>query len=286
MLRIGILHSVLRLDEKLLLEAMKAHPGLEPVMIDERRLCFSPAPPERARVDLVFNRGISQYRSLQAVRLFEAAGIPCVNTGDVADICGDKIRTSTALQTAGVAQPRWRVAHDTEGALQAMEDLGYPLVLKPPTGSWGRLLAKVNDRDAAEAILEHKTVLGGYRHGVFYLQEFVAKKGRDIRSFVVGDRCVAAIYRIADHWITNTARGSMTTNCPVTPELAGISLAAAAAVGGGILAVDLFESPGGLLVNEVNHTMEFKNSISVTGVDIPGLVVDHLTVMGRERTHA
>ena len=286
MLTVGILHSVMRLDEKLLLEAMDAHPCLAPVLIDERRLCFTPAPPENARVDLVLNRGISQYRSLQAVRLFEAEGIRCVNTGDVADVCGDKIRTSTALQTAGVAQPRWCVAHDTEGALQAMEDLGYPVVLKPPTGSWGRLLAKVNDRDAAEAILEHKTVLGGYRHGVFYLQEYVAKKGRDIRSFVVGDRCVAAIHRSSDPWITNTARGATTSNGPVTSELAEVSLATAEAVGGGILAVDLFESPDGLLVNEVNHTMEFKNSISVTGVDISGLVVDHLTTVDRERIHA
>ena len=159
-------------------------------------------------------------------------------------------------------------------------------MLTPPTGSWGRLLANVNDRDAAEAILEHKTVLGGYRHGVFYLQEFVAKKGRDIRSFVVGDRCVAAIHRSSDHWITNTARGATTSNCPVTSELAEVSLATAEAVGGGILAVDLFESPDGLLVNEVNHTMEFKNSISVTGVDIPALVVDHLTTVDREWIHA
>lgn len=285
MLKVGFLHSVLRQDEKLLLAALSSHPEIDPVMIDERRLVFTPAPPASAQVDLVLNRGISQYRSVQAVRMFEAAGIPCLNSGEVADICGDKIRTSASLQAADVPQPRWSVAHDTEGALEAIETLGYPVVLKPVTGSWGRLLAKVNDRDAAEALLEHKTVLGGYRHGIFYLQEFVAKNGRDVRSFVVGDRCVAAIHRTSDHWITNTARGAVASGCPVTPELETISLAAARAVGGGVLAVDLFETAEGYLVNEVNHSMEFKNSIEVTGVDIPAVVARHLAAVGRERIH-
>jgi [lysine-biosynthesis-protein LysW]--L-2-aminoadipate ligase len=286
MLKVGLLHSVLRLDEKLLWRALGDHPDIEPEMIDERRLRFDPAPPAGARVELVFNRGISQYRAVQAVRLFEAAGIPCLNTGAVADLCGDKLRTSAALQAAGVPQPGWRAAFDTAGALAAMEAMGFPVVLKPVTGSWGRLLAKVNDPDAAEALLEHKETLGGYRHGVFYLQEFVPKAGGDIRAFVVGDRCIAAIHRTSDHWITNTARGAVATNCPVTPALEEVSVAAARAVGGGVLAIDLFATDRGHLVNEVNATMEFKNSIDVTGVDIPREVADHLAAAGRERIHA
>lgn len=285
MLRVGLLHSVLRRDEKLLWKALSGHPDLEPVMIDERRLVFDPAPPADARVDLVLNRGISQYRAAQAVRLFEAAGIRCLNTGDVADLCGDKLRTSAALDAARVPQPRWTAAFDAPGALAAMEEMGWPVVMKPLTGSWGRLLAKVNDRDAAEALLEHKETLGGYRHGVFYLQEYVEKRGGDIRAFVVGDRCIAAIHRTSDHWITNTARGAAASNCSVTPELESVARAATRAVGGGVLAVDLFETPGGYLVNEVNATMEFKNSIDVTGVDIPGEVADHLAAVGRERIH-
>jgi [lysine-biosynthesis-protein LysW]--L-2-aminoadipate ligase len=138
------------------------------------------------------------------------------------------------------------------------------------------LLSKINDRDAAETVLEHKTVLGSYHHSIFYIQQYIEKQGRDIRSFVVGDDCIAAIYRSSDHWITNTARGAVASKCEVTPEIAEISLAAAKAVGNGIVAVDLFESDDGLLVNEVNYTMEFRNSIDTTGVDIPQVVANYI----------
>ena len=173
-------------------------------------------------------------------------------------------------------QPEARVAFTPESALDAIEELGYPVVLKPAVGSWGRLLSKINDRDAAETVLEHKSILGSYHHSIFFVQKYVTKGGRDIRGFVVGDECVAAIYRTSAHWITNTARGGQATNCPVTPEIADLSLRAAEAVGGGVLAVDLFESADGLLVNEVNYTMEFRNSIDVTGVNIPERIVSYL----------
>jgi [lysine-biosynthesis-protein LysW]--L-2-aminoadipate ligase len=154
--------------------------------------------------------------------------------------------------------------------------------MKPAIGSWGRLLARVNDRDAAEAILEHKVTLGSFHHGAFYIQEFVNKPGRDIRSFVAGDETICAIYRDSPHWITNTARGGAASNCPVTDELDELSKAAARAVGGGVVAIDLFESERGLLVNEVNYTMEFRNSIDTTGVDIPAKIVDYVLAVGRK----
>ena len=144
---------------------------------------------------------------------------------------------------------------------------------KPVTGSWGRLLARVNDRDSAEAIIEHRQTLGDYNHHTYYTQQYVDKPGRDIRAFVIGDRTICAIYRTSPHWITNTARGGAATNCPVTPELDDICSQAAQAVGGGILAIDLLETPDGdLLVNEINHTMEFRNSSNPTGVNIPAEV--------------
>ncbi|CAG0966840.1 partial [lysine-biosynthesis-protein LysW]---L-2-aminoadipate ligase, partial [Anaerolineae bacterium] len=170
-----------------------------------------------------------------------------------------------------------------ESALAAIEEMGYPVVLKPAVGSWGRLLAKVNDRDAAEALLEHKTTLGSYHHSIFYIQKYVEKQGRDIRSFVIGDRCVAAIYRTSPHWITNTARGGMATECPVDAALADLSVRGARAVGGDIVALDIFETGSGDQINEINYTMEFKNSITPTGVDIPRLIAEHVVKVGRER---
>jgi [lysine-biosynthesis-protein LysW]--L-2-aminoadipate ligase len=169
-----------------------------------------------------------------------------------------------------------KIAFTPEAALDAIEELGYPVVMKPTVGSWGRLLAKINDRDAAEAILEHKETLGSYQHSVYYIQEYIDKPGRDIRAMVVGDQTVCAIYRTAEHWITNTARGGQGENCPVTPELNDLCVAAANAVGGGVLAVDVLEDPHhGYLVNEVNHTMEFHTLAPMTGVDVPGIMVDY-----------
>jgi [lysine-biosynthesis-protein LysW]--L-2-aminoadipate ligase len=232
--------------------------------------------------DVVLERCINHLRALYTLRVLNDWGVPTVNTYDVANICGDKLLTSTALERAGVPAPRTIIAFTPESALEACEEIGYPIVMKPAIGSWGRLLARVNDRDAAEALLEHKVTLGSFHHGAFYIQEFVRKPGRDIRSFVVGDETICAIYRDSPHWITNTARGGVASNCPVDDELDRISLAAARAVGGGVLAIDLFESDRGLLVNEVNYTMEFRNSIDTTGVDIPGKIIDYVLAVGQE----
>ena len=278
-MRVGFLHSLIRKEEKLLLDAFARHGGAEIVMLDDRRMIFDLK--RGPDVDVVMERCINHSRALHGLRLIESRGVRCVNSYQVANVCGDKLLTSLALEEAGLAQPAVRIAFTEASALEALDELGYPAVLKPAVGSWGRLLSKVNDRDAAESILEHKTILGSYHHSIFYMQEYVPKNGRDIRSFVVGDECIAAIYRDSTHWITNTARGARASNCPVTDEVAAVSLAAARSVGGGILAIDLFETPDGLLVNEVNYTMEFRNSIDTTGVDIPGRMAAHVLESAR-----
>jgi [lysine-biosynthesis-protein LysW]--L-2-aminoadipate ligase len=277
--KIGLLHSLIRKEEKLLIEAFR-NAGVEPIMIDDRKLIldFHTAP----EIDILVERSINHSRALHALRLFESAGVPCINSHHVSQICGDKLLTTAVLKDCGIAQPECRVAFTEESALQAIEELGYPVVLKPAVGSWGRLLSKINDRDAAETVLEHKSVLGSYHHSIFYIQQYIEKRGRDIRSFVVGDECIAAIYRTSDHWITNTARGALASNCEVTDDVAQISVAAAGAVGGGIVAVDLFESDDGLLVNEVNYTMEFRNSIDTTGIDIPAVVASYVIEQARK----
>lgn len=279
-IRVGFLHSLMRKDEKMLLEAMARRSDLVAVPVDDRSVTFNIGR-DRFDFDVVLERSINHSRALHAIRLYESAGIRCVNKGQVAHVCGDKLLTSIALAEHGVPQPEVRVAFTEESALEAIESMGYPVVLKPAVGSWGRLLSKVNDRDAAESILEHKTVLGSYHHSVFYIQKFVEKRGRDVRAFVIGDECIAAIHRTSPHWITNTARGGVATRCPVTRELSDLAVGAARAVGGGVVAVDVFETADGLMANEVNYTMEFKNSVDVTGVDIPGRIVDYVAQVAR-----
>ncbi len=273
-MRVGFLHSLIRPEEKLLIRELRRRPGVELVLLDDRQLVFDLRTPPA--VDVILERSINHSRAMHALRLFESMGIRCVNRYEVSRKCGDKILTAVALSEFGVPQPETRVAFTEDSSLEAIEELGYPVVLKPAVGSWGRLLSRINDRQAAETVLEHKAILGSYHHSIFFAQKYVEKGGRDIRSFVVGDECIAAVYRTSDHWITNTARGATTSNRPVTADLAELSLRAAEAVGGGVLAVDLFETADGLLVNEVNYTMEFRNSIGVTGVDIPGRIVSYL----------
>jgi [lysine-biosynthesis-protein LysW]---L-2-aminoadipate ligase len=278
--KIGVLCSRIRVEEKLLFERFERR-QVPFTRIDDRELIFDlDRPPPR--YDVVLERCLHHSRALYALRILNGWGIPTVNSYAVAMTCGDKINTTTALVAAGVPSPRTLIAFTPESALEAIERLGYPVVLKPAIGSWGRLLAKISDREAAEALLEHKETLGSYQHAIFYIQEFVDKPGRDIRSFVIGDETVCAIYRESAHWVTNTARGALARNCPITPEIDRLSRASAAAVGGGVVAVDLLERADELLVSEVNYTMEFRNSIEVTGVDIPGRIVDYvLGVPGR-----
>ncbi len=235
---------------------------------------------EFAGLKVIIERCLSQSRGLAVSRMFEAFGILAINKPSVVEVCGDKLATNAVLAKANIPTPRTGIAFDYDTALKLCEDFGFPVVMKPTVGSWGRLISKINDIDALEAILEHKEVLGGPWHKVFYIQELVTKPDRDIRAFVVGDTVIAAIYRHSKHWITNTARGGSATNCPLNDGLEHITLQAANAVGagvnGGVVAVDLIESDRGLLVLEVNHTMEFRNSVTTTGVDIPMKVAQYV----------
>lgn len=270
--RVALVYDRLRTEERLLFDAFERL-GVEVTASYAPSLAFD-LERQLDAPDVALIRCVSQTRGAALARVFEAAGTTVVNPPGVIDTCGDKLATSVALVRAGVPTPRTGVAFDRDGAYALAESLGYPVVVKPVVGSWGRMVARLSDRDALEAVLEHKEALGGPQHRILYFQEHVRKPGRDIRAFVLSDPggeddVIAAIYRHSEHWITNTARGGTATNCEVTPELHAVASAAARAVGGGAVAVDLVEAESGLQVVEVNHTMEFRNSIATTGVDIP-----------------
>jgi [lysine-biosynthesis-protein LysW]---L-2-aminoadipate ligase len=282
-MRIALIVTHIRAEEKLLISAFQAA-DVAPEVILDRDLNFdliqgsaqlAPSGIAWQDYDVVFERCVSTSRGLYTLALLNSWNIPTINNYNTAAICADKVQTSIALAAAAVPQPQTTMSFTPATAVTAIEEnLGYPAVMKPVTGSWGRLLARVNDRDSAEAILEHRQTLGNYNHHIYYAQEYIDKPGRDIRAFVVGDRVICAIYRASPHWITNTARGSSASNCPITLELRDLCLRAAQAVGGGILALDVLETPeGDLLINEINHTMEFRNSSVPTGVDIAAEVV-------------
>jgi len=298
-LRVGILYSRIRRDEKLLLSELRERDH-EVVKVDVRKQRFNIAdPPEDlTEVDILVDRCLATSRSLYATQFADAYGIPVVNDHAVAEVCANKVKNSLALERAGVPTPNTDVAFTKDAALESIEDFGYPCVLKPVIGSWGRLMAKIDSRSAAEAILEHKETLGHYEHKVFYIQEFVDKPGRDIRVVAVDGEPLAAMARSSDHWLTNAAQGATTEEIEVTPEMADLVERASDAVGGGLLGVDLMETgvsearsasdasgddgepragaPSGYTVHEVNHTVEFKALDEVTEVDLPARVVDWL----------
>src|SRR5688572_1594662 len=283
-LKIGVLYSRVRVEEKWIFQALEKR-GIDFDRLDDRTIQFdleNPAP--WRQYDAVVERSLSYNSGLYALRILNAFDVTTINTAAVAEACGDKLTTSTLLTKAGLPQPRNMVAFTPESALDALEDLGYPAVVKPVVGSWGRLLAKVNDRDAAEAIFEHKATLGSTQHQVFYVQEYIDKPGRDIRAIVIGDRVLTAMYRKSEHWITNTARGGEGELCPITSEIESLCLDVAQAMGGGVLAIDLIEhSERGFLVNEVNHTMEFHTMQPLSGVDVAGEIVEYAMNLAKVR---
>ena len=225
---------------------------------------------------------MSYFRNLHSTAALEHLGHRVVNNFRSASACGNKLFCTLALMKARIPTPRTSIAFTEDSALKAIEEIGYTAVLKPVVGSWGRLSALIKDRDMALAILEDREQMFPlYR--VYYLQEFVKRPPRDIRSFVIGGETVAAIYRTSEggDWRTNTARGGKASNCKITKELAELSTRAAEVVGGEIVGVDLMEREGGLLVHEVNNTTEFKNTVPATGIDIPSLIVDYLISAGK-----
>ncbi len=225
---------------------------------------------------MVLQRSVSYFRNVHSTATLEFLGHTVVNPFACAWTCGNKLLGSLALIRHGIATPKTILAMAEDSALRSIERLGYPVVVKPVVGSWGRLLALVKDSDAARAIIEDREhMFPLYR--VYYLQEFVKRPPRDIRTFVVGGRTVAAIYRHSStDWRTNTARGGRAEKCKITPELDELSVKAAQAVEGEFVGVDMMEGKDGIVVHEVNNTTEFKNTVPATGVDIPGVIVDYL----------
>jgi len=276
-LTVGVLYSRIRRDEKLLLEALRERDH-DVRKIDVRKERFDiETPPEAFEdVDVLIDRCLSTSRSLYITRFAESYGIPIVNSAETAQICADKARNSLALKEAGVPTPRTEVAFTKETALEIVESFGYPCVLKPVIGSWGRLMAKIDSRDAAEAIFEHKATLGHYEHKVFYIQEFVEKGGRDIRVVALDGKPVAAMVRSSDHWLTNAAKGAETAEFELDERARELVEKASDAVGGGLLGVDLMETADDYTVHEVNHNVEFKALDGVVEEDVPARLVDWL----------
>jgi [lysine-biosynthesis-protein LysW]--L-2-aminoadipate ligase len=275
---LAVLTSRVRLEERLLLAELRKR-DIDFIQVDTRKFAVRLA--NRQPLDLPYSgalsREISHTRNAYATRLLEHAGLPVVNSSALINLCGDKLLTTLALREGGLPTIRALVGLVPEAALEEIDAFGYPAVVKPLTGSWGRLAARLRDREEAEALLEHRSAFPGPQHQITYVQEYVDKPGRDIKAYVFGGEVVGAIYKIHDNWRTNTARGGRVANCPLTDDLVKLLQDTAAALGEGVLGVDVIEHRDGrMFVNEVNHTPEFHGAIQVLDVDLVAAYVDYV----------
>ena len=272
---LSILYDTIRWEEKALLDAAKKK-GVDVDMVDCKNLFLS-LDKTKEKFETVIQRCVSYYRSLHSTAALEGKGINVINSLNTSIFAGNKLFTHMLLQKHGVPTPFSAVAFSEEAALEAIESKGYPMVLKPTVGSWGRMIALLKDRDSAEGVMESRERMYPI-YQVYYLEEFVQRPPRDIRAIMIGDRVVAAIYRYSGdgQWKTNMALGGKAEECKVTKEMEDICIKAKNAVQGQIVGVDLMESKEkGLVVHEVNNTTEYKNTVRVTGVDIPALMIDY-----------
>jgi [lysine-biosynthesis-protein LysW]--L-2-aminoadipate ligase len=232
---------------------------------------------------IVLQRCVSYFRSLHSTAALEGKHVRVINPLNTGLKAGNKLFAHAELKRANVPTPRSMLAFSMDSALEALEKLGYPAVLKPTIGSWGRLIALLKDKEAAESVIEDREHMFPL-YQVYFLEEFVKRPPRDIRAIVVGDRLVGAIYRYSPEgrWKTNMALGGRAELCTITKELEDICLRATKAVNGEIVGVDLMEDEKeGLVVHEVNNTTEFKNVTRVTGSDIPSIMIDYVTGYSR-----
>lgn len=273
---VSVLYDTIRWEEKALLEAGKKK-NVNIRMIDCKKLALELDGDPAEDYGVVLQRCVSYYRNLHSTAALEGMGVDVINCLNTGIFAGNKLFTHMLLKKCGVPTPRASIAFSKDAALDSIDEKGYPKIIKPTVGSWGRLISKLNGREAASGIIESRERMYPIYH-VHYLEEFVQRPPRDIRAIVVGDRVVAAIYRSSGDggWKTNMALGGKASPCSVTGEMEDMCIKAKDAVRGQIVGVDLMESDErGLVVHEVNNTTEYKNTVRVCGTDIPSLIIDY-----------
>ncbi|HEV8405476.1 MAG TPA: lysine biosynthesis protein LysX [Nitrososphaera sp.] len=286
MVELSIIYDKVRFEEKVLYEKAQ-NKGVKAQIVDAKTVTVSTASKKRdfSFGDVVMQRSVSHYRGLYLTACLEHLGFKVVNKFKVAETCGNKLITSLVLAQSNVPTPRTQFAFSAEGALEIINKAGFPLVLKPIVGSWGRGVFPLRDEETAGIVVEMREEDDSPLARIYYVQEMIDRPPRDIRCIVVGNTLVTAIYRYSaeNEFRTNVARGGKAELAPVTKELEDLALKAAKAVGGGILGVDMMEDKKrGLIVHEVNNTVEFHGAASVSKSDIPGAMIDYVVKLAKK----
>lgn len=272
-MKIGLFYTRIRKDEKYLIEQIRSR-GWSLDLLNDHKIMLS-GESCNFDLDVLLERGIHHHRALESLAVFERFGILTVNSWQTAEICGNKILVTDALVEAGLRVPQSFVSFTVEETLKMISKVDFPVVLKPAIGSWGTLLAKINDLDSLEGILTHKKKLGSYHHSVFYIQEFVENVEADIRVFVVGGQVVGAVRACSDHWLGMSDESATFERWELDKDLEHLCVQAALAVKGEVVAVDVLINKEGYWFIEVEYTVElFKYSQALDCKKIVEMILD------------
>ena len=273
-MEMGIVLSRIRKDEKRLI-AEAGLRGFDVTTIDNSRQVFE-LDRRHMDLDVVLERCVDHHRAVYALSVFDHWGIPTVNRQSVVETYGNRLLTTLALRERGVPVPDMRLAYTPDSALKAMEDMGYPVVLRPAEGPEDQLVSRIGDKYTAATVLEHKRILGAYHHSIFFMQKHIDAPGHDIRAYVVGGETVAAVSVLTHHWIGTIAAGGLMENEPVTEELNALAVSAVEAIGGGVAVVDMVRTKDAWYVQEMGPPSGLSDASDATGVNIPGKIMDYV----------
>ena len=286
MVEVCIIYDKVRYEEKALYEKAQQK-GIKSKIVDAKTIVVGTQSKRKdfELGDVILQRSVSHYRGLYLTACLEFLGFPVINKFKVGETCGNKLLTSLVLAKNKIPTPRTQFAFSSESAIDSIQKTGFPLVLKPIVGSWGRGVFPLRDDETANVIVEMREDDDNPLSRIYYIQEMIERPPRDIRCIVVGDQVVTAIYRYSaeKEWRTNVARGGTAEQASITKELEELALKSAKAVGGGIVGVDLMEDKNrGLVVHEVNNTVEFRGAASVSNSDIAGAMLDYAVKVAKK----
>jgi [lysine-biosynthesis-protein LysW]--L-2-aminoadipate ligase len=286
MVEVSIICDKVRFEEKTLYEKTQSK-GIKSKIVDAKTLTIGTYSKTKDFLlgDIILQRSVSYYRGLYLTACLEFLGFKVINGFEVGQTCGNKLITSIKLAENKIPSPKTQFAFSAEAGLESIKKTSFPLVLKPIVGSWGRGIYPLRDLETASMIIEMREEDDSPLSRIYYIQEMVDRPPRDIRCIVIGDQAVTAIYRYSSQseWRTNVARGGRVELASITKEMEDLALRAAKAVGGGILGVDMMEDKNrGLVVHEVNNTVEFRGAASVSKADIPNEMIDYAVKLVRK----
>jgi [lysine-biosynthesis-protein LysW]--L-2-aminoadipate ligase len=285
-LKIGIIYNQVSWEIKQLISEMEKN-QIKYKLINNQNVYFKLSKEKDIdeNYDIILERSLSYLRGLYSCAILELKGYKVINNYECLSLSGNKLLTTLQLIDHNIPTPETCIAFKEESALNAIEDvINYPAILKPIIGSWGRLIAKLDDYNSARSNLECRETLGDIIQKIYYLQKYIhtndsnLEDPTDMRIFIVGDKAIAAMgrYHSKNDFRSNIAIGGTAKPIEITSELEKLSLEASKAVKGEIVGVDIMNDQGKLKVIEVNGTPQFQGVATATKINVAAEIIDYI----------